>query len=97
MGPSKAPDIVLGCSFDMNDINLPRATGLFFKPIKEIKDDDNTETESDPQSYTYEITKVQNIEEEMFKFSLHFSGSYGIVGGSLDYTKTEEYFRPTST
>lgn len=93
LGPTKSPDIVLGCSFDMNDANSPRATGLFLKNITEIKDKDNDETESDPQSYTYEITKVQNVEEELFKFSLHFAGSYGIVSGSLDYTKTEEYFK----
>lgn len=92
VGPTKSPDVVLGCGFDMNDVNNPRATGMFFNKIKPIKDIDNLETESDPQAYTYEIIKAQSVEEEMFKFSLHFSGNYGIVSGSLDYTKTEKHF-----
>lgn len=92
LGPSKGPDVVLGCSFDMNDINKPKAKGKFLTNISSISDQDNLETESDPQSYTYEITKVQSVEEEIFKFSLHFSGSYGIVSGSLDYQKTQKEY-----
>lgn len=92
LGPTKSPDVVLGCSFDMNEKNSPRATGKFFKNVAQISDDDNIETESDPQSYTYEVSQVETIEEEMFKFSLHFSGSYGIVSGSLNYTKTQKEF-----
>lgn len=92
LGPTKSPDVVLGCSFDMNDKNSPCAKGKLLKNAAQISDDDNLETESDPQSYTYEISKVETVEEEMFKFSLHFSGSYGIVSGSLDYTKTQKDF-----
>lgn len=92
LGPTKSPDVVLGCSFDMNDKNNPRATGKFLKNVAQISDEDNLETESDPQSYTYEVSQVETIEEEMFKFSLHFSGSYGIVSGSLNYSKTQKEF-----
>lgn len=92
LGPTKSPDVVLGSSFDMNDRSNPRAKGKGLKNVIQISDEDNLETESDPQSYTYEIRKVETIEEEMFKFSLHFSGSYGIVSGSLDYTKTQKDF-----
>lgn len=96
LGPNKSPDVLLGVGFDINDLYSPIAKGQAFNNIEELQDDDDLETESDPQSYNFSVNQVQTIQEELTRFSLNFSGSYGVISGSVSYETVKTYFEQSN-
>jgi len=90
VGPNNSPDIVLGSGYDMNEIEYPLAKGVAFDDIDEVRDHDDLEIESDPQHYEYFLHQVTTIAEEMSNLSVSFSGSYGMVSGSVSYEQAKK-------
>lgn len=76
VGPTKSPDVVLGCGFDMNDVNNPRATGIF----KVVNNNNETALSPLPLNIFYSLLNDRDANGvtklNVYHYNANSSGGY---------------------